>query len=117
MAHAVRHLLWYASRSRPKPDTPDACGTALSWLQWHGEVQEHAADKLAPQALPPRAGHRLGHHPRTLCLAYPLILVPPPIEAYDVPPQNVLAAEAHLIIATDLHGKVSYLNGAALRAL
>jgi PAS domain S-box-containing protein len=50
-------------------------------------------------------------------LKYPLILVPPPIEAYDVPPQNVLAAEAHLVIATDLHGKVSYVNGAAMRAL
>jgi len=48
---------------------------------------------------------------------YPLVAVPPPAESYTVPPQNVLAAEAHLVIATDLHGSISYLNPAAARAL
>jgi len=50
-------------------------------------------------------------------LKYPLVMVPPPTETHAVPPQNVLAAEAQLVIATDLHGQVSYLNPAAARAL
>ncbi len=48
---------------------------------------------------------------------YPVLMVPPPTDAYDVPPQSVLAAEAQFVIAADLHGKVSYLNLAASRAL
>ncbi len=50
-------------------------------------------------------------------LLYPVVMVPPPAEAYNVPPQSVLAAEAQFVIATDLHGKISYLNTAATRAL
>lgn len=50
-------------------------------------------------------------------LKYPILMVPPPTEAYNIPPQNVLAAEAHLVIAADLHGNISYLNAAATRAL
>jgi PAS domain S-box-containing protein len=50
-------------------------------------------------------------------LKYPVVMVPPAMDAYDMPPQNVLAAEAQMVLATDLHGRLSYLNMAATRAL
>jgi PAS domain S-box-containing protein len=50
-------------------------------------------------------------------LLYPVVMVPPPEKAYDVAPQNVLAAEAHFVIAADMHGSVSYMNASASRAL
>ncbi|HEY0307319.1 MAG TPA: response regulator [Acidobacteriaceae bacterium] len=50
-------------------------------------------------------------------IKYPLVTVPPAADAHVVPPESILTAEAQLVVAADLHGKVSYLNPAATRLL
>jgi PAS domain S-box-containing protein len=50
-------------------------------------------------------------------IKYPLVTVPPAEETHHVSPAAILAAEAQMVIATDLHGQVSYLNSAAARML
>jgi PAS domain S-box-containing protein len=50
-------------------------------------------------------------------IKYPLVTVPPAAETHNVSPDSILAAEPQLVIASDLHGQVSYLNPAAARLL